>query len=173
MKYSIYIPQVGKEITKNFIYSEIDYHLLGKIDKIDLVFGSHKYNMAFVHFSEWNTRNETANKIKTQLDAGSYCHIFISDFKVYWKLLKKKSSSDDSISSNKMAIKKISPVTSDKSVFTDLIKIDNELSLFDKIIESSRPSFSNNNNNSDNPKLKDLEERISKLENYIYNNLLI
>ena len=125
MKYSVHIPQIQKKITKNRISSVLNDHVLGTIEKIDLVSVNSKYNMAFIHFSEWNVHIPVAQKIKTNLDNGSYCQIYVANTNEYWKLLKNKSSKNNRSTSNQLTVRKILPSPqNNKSTLTDFIKIE-------------------------------------------------
>ena len=136
MKYSIFIPQIQKELSKERIILELGNHFLGKIESVDLITSHHAYNKAFVHYSEWNVNDPKAYDIKNRLDCGYFCNIYIMSVNKYWKLLKNKSLKSSNKNPFELTIRKPT-LTQDKassSIFGDLIKLDNELSLFERMV---------------------------------------
>ena len=178
MKYSIFIPHIQKEISKERIKLELGYHLLGEIESIDLITTHHAYNKAFVHYNNWNINDPKAQDIKNRLDCGYFCNIYVMSINKYWKLLKNKTSKSSNNSPFELTIRK--PTLSDRSsgpgtssIFGDLIKLDNDLSLFERIVGNDNDKNSKfNNNNNEASKIQKLEDRITKLENYIYNRIV-
>ncbi len=171
MKYSVFIPQIQKDISKEYIKIELGIHLLGEIESIDLITTHHAYNKAFVHYSDWNVNNPNAFEIRNRLDCGQACSIYIYSINKYWKLLKNKSTKTLNKSPFELSIKK--PMFSEKgsnTLFGDLIKLDNDLSLFERMIGNDNDKIKSNSN--ETSKLQLLENRIIKLENYIYNRIV-
>ena len=69
MKYSIFIPHLPKQIDSDRIRLELGCHILGDIEKIDIVIDkkNREYNMVFVHYSKWNSDNIQTTDIKKKI----------------------------------------------------------------------------------------------------------
>lgn len=153
---------------------ELNNHLLGEIERIDIITTNHTYNKAFIHYSEWNVIDPNAYNIKNILDQGTFCRIYIISINKYWKLLKNKSTKIANSSPFELVVKKPTLTNKDNSfqsssIFGDLVKMDNDISLFEKMIGGDKPK---NNNSLDNNRIQKLEDRITKLENIIYNRYI-
>jgi len=176
MKYSIFIPYIQKDMDTERIKVELNNHLLGEIEGIDIITTHHKYNKAFIHYNNWNVTDANAYNIKNILDQGTFCRIYIISINKYWKLLKNKSTKVTTKSPFELTIKK--PTLTNKengfhssSILDNLLKIDNDISLFEKMIGGDKPKLNNSldNHNNESNKIQKLEDRITKLENIIYN----
>ena len=176
MKYSIFIPHLSNEISSDRIRLELGGHLLGDIDKIDVVIDkkNRKCNMVFVHYSKWNSDNIQTTDIKNKLDGGEFCALYILSTQCFWKILKAKVPD---IAFNPIIFRPsiFDNSSATSSIFSDLIKNNKTVSLFDRMKESDSfggliPNTNTPTVNSDN-KIQELEKRISKLEKYIYNNI--
>jgi hypothetical protein len=79
MKYSIFIPRLSKQFDSTRIKLELEVHLLGDIEKIDIVEDKkcRECNMVFVHYSKWNSDNIQSLDIKNKLDGGTPCSLYI------------------------------------------------------------------------------------------------
>lgn len=172
MIYSIFIPHLPKEIDKHRIQLELSYHLLGEITKIDIVSSHHKWNNFFIHYSTWNNQNPIAVDIKNKLDDGYACNLFIISSNTYWKILKNTST----IHTIESAFKLIKtpfetnipkpPALRETRNTSSLL---DNLSLFDRMIGStSIKSEEHNTTTSNNIRINDLENRIKKLEEFVY-----
>jgi len=157
---------------------ELEVHLLGDIEKIDIV-EDKKYrecNMVFVHYSKWNSDNIQSLDIKNKLDGGTPCSLYILSLQCYWKILKAITPITPNTPFNPVISR---PTLFDSSInapsiFSSMIKDNSAISLFDRMNDSDKlggliPNIKTNANN-DN-KIQELEDRISKLEKYIYNHV--
>lgn len=176
MKYSIFIPHLPKQIDSDRITLELRSHILGDIEKIDIVIDkkNREYNMVFVHYSKWNSDNIQTADIKKKLDDGTSCALYMLSTQNFWKILKAKVPD---IAFNPVISR---PTLFDSStntppIFSNLIKDNSAISLFDRMKDSDRlggliPNANTSSVNSDK-KIQELEDRISKLEKYIYNHV--
>ena len=176
MKYSIFIPHLPKQIDSDRIRLELGCHILGDIEKIDIVIDkkNREYNMVFVHYSKWNSDNIQTADIKKKLDDGISCALYMLSTQSFWKILKAKVP-DMAFNPVISRPTLFDSSTNTSSIFSNLIKDNSAVSLFDRMKDSDRlggliPNTNTSSVNSDKKK-KELEDRISKLEKYIYNHV--
>lgn len=174
MKYSIFIPHISKQFDSERIRLELGNHFLGDIEKIDIVVDkkNREYNMVFVHYSKWNSDNIQSADIKNKLDCGAFCALYMLSIQCFWKVLKAKipTPTFNPVISHPTLF---NSSTNTPSIFSNIIKDNSMSSLFDRIKDSDKLGGLIPNTptvNSDN-KIQDLEDRISKLEKYIYNHI--
>ena len=175
MSYILFIPHLFKEIDIQRIQTELGYHRLGEISKIDIVKSHHNTNNFFIHYSTWNNHNPIAIDIKNKLDDGHACNLYIISSNTYWKILKNTSKIHTIESSWKLINNPFETKPSKPSKPSILIEnkatpssLDN-LSLFDRMIGStSIKSEEHNTTTSNNIRIDDLENRIKKLEAFVY-----
>ena len=91
--------------------------------------------------------------LKNILDQGTFCRIYIISINKYWKLLKNKSTKIANSSPFELVVKKPTLTNKDNSfqsssIFGDLVKMDNDISLFEKMIGGDKPKNNNSQNKS-------------------------
>ena len=94
---SLYIPVINANVTEEYIAKCFHEHNIGKVERVDFVVNKAKLRReAFVHFSEWYTRDAT-NQLKAQLEisvsTGQNCR-FMYNGSNYWPLLVNKKPLD-------------------------------------------------------------------------------
>jgi hypothetical protein len=178
MKYSIFIPRLSKQFDSTRIKLELEVHLLGDIEKIDIVEDKkcRECNMVFVHYSKWNSDNIQSLDIKNKLDGGTPCSLYIFSLQYYWKILKAHAQIEPIIPFNPVISRPtlFNSSTNTPSIFSNMLKDNSAISLFDRMNDSDKldgliPNIKTNTNN--DKKIQELEDRISKLEKYIYNHV--
>ena len=163
MSYSIFIPHLSKEINIEHMKIELGHHILGEINKIDIIKSHHKWNHFFIHYSTWNILNPIARDIKDKLDNGHACSLYIVSSNTYWKILKNTSIKHKTINKNPFEINISTPtLLRDNRITSSLF---NNMSLFDRIIGDDTEEH---NTTTSNNRLDELEKRIKKIEEFLY-----
>jgi len=85
--YTLCLPKIDSNTTKNQISNIFNQYNFGFIKKIDLITISQS-KRAFIHYEKWNN-NEKNKKIKSYLDDGLDIKI-IYEFPWFWKCSKSR-----------------------------------------------------------------------------------
>ena len=172
--FSIYIPRVFSNITKERMIAVFEEKAIGRVSSIDLVAklnaSDEMYNTAYVHFEFWYD-NAYSNKIQNKLCEGEKVKI-IYDHPWYWIVLKntsvKKEPSERKQRIDLNGASSISVSLKPSSETEEVLFVEEENEVIDHLVEDDYVSLVEQENSMLHVKIQLLEDHLLHFQKQIY-----